>query len=106
MATGASIGQSTVGYDTQGVDDMLREIKTKVIIEAAEAMRSGTNSLCQSIDSIWVGASADQFKENMQSDITKISQQLEDSYYTLENRIWQIVSSMSEADQNLINSRA
>ncbi|MBR3236445.1 hypothetical protein IKF92_02075 [Candidatus Saccharibacteria bacterium] len=101
----ANIQQSTIGYDTQGVDDMLREIKTKVILEAAEEMKTSVNSLNEAIDSIWVGTSADQFKQNMQSDVTKISRKLEESYNVLESRIWGIVSSMSEADQNLIKSR-
>lgn len=106
MVAGTNIQQSTVGYDTQGVDDMLREIKTKVIVEAAEEMKTSVNALNEAIDNVWVGASADQFKENMQSDVAKISAKLEESYNTLENRIWGIVSSMVEADQNLIKGKS
>ena len=106
MVAGANTRQSTVGYDTQGVENMLREIKTKVIIEAAEEMKTSVNALTEAIDNIWVGASADQFKENIQNDVTKISNKLEESYNMLEKKIWDIVSSMVEADQNIIKNRS
>ena len=100
-----TIEGADVGYDKSGTDKLIADIKANVIEKAASEMKSNLNTLETSVDEIWVGHSADQFKQNMNTDVQNISDALNKTYEVLVSEINQIVSAMSQVDQELIKAR-
>ena len=74
-----------------------------------ECIQNGTNSslaeLRTEVDNVWVGASAEQFKKNMETDVERISEALRASYDVLQTELNTIVSKMDELDRNLVQGR-
>ena len=100
-----TIEGATVGYDTDGVMKLLQDIHDHVITEASDEMKNGVEELNTSVDEIWAGKSADQFKQNMLTDITTIRSALDATYDALRSEISQIVTAMSNVDEQLIEKR-
>lgn len=101
-----NIENATIGFDVNNVEAALNNLNTKVIQDAITKMNAKMSDLRNYVDSAWVGASAEQFKQNMESDKEKISQSLRDTYDILKSEMYQIISEMAAADEELVNRRA
>lgn len=101
-----TIEGATIGFDVNNVETALNNLNTKVIQDTIIRMNNAMGDLRQYVDSAWVGESAEQFKKNMETDKTKISEALEATYEVLKSEMYQIVNEMSAADQELVKARA
>lgn len=100
-----NIENATIGFDANNVETALNNLNTKVIQDTITKMTSSMSTLRDYVDSAWVGASAEQFKTNMESDKEKISQSLRDTYEVLKSEMYQIVNEMAEVDAELVKGR-
>ena len=75
-----NIEGATIGFDSNNVETALNNLNTKVIQDTIVKMNSSMSTLRDYVDSAWVGASAEQFKNNMEADKEKIAQSLRDTY--------------------------
>lgn len=100
-----NIEKATLGYDANNIQSLLNDINIEVIGEAISTMNSSLAELRTEVDNVWVGASAEQFKKNMETDVERISEALRASYDVLQTELNTIVSKMDELDRNLVQGR-
>lgn len=101
-----TIEGATIGFDANEIQALLNDMNTKCIEATINKMSQGMSDLRTTVDSAWVGASAEQFKKNMETDRETISKALNDSFNVLKGELNNIVNKMSEMDENLIQARS
>lgn len=100
-----NINNATIGFDVNNVESALNNLNTRCIQDTINRMNMSMSKLRDYVDSAWVGASAEQFKNNMETDKNKISQALQDTYDVLKSEMYQIVNEMASADSELVKGR-
>ena len=100
-----TIEGATVGYDRSGIQQLINDVRANVIESAQEKMKSSLDTLNTSIDDIWVGHSADLFKQNMATDVEAIRNALQTTYEIFSSEVAQISQAMGQVDQALIEKR-
>lgn len=104
---GLSIDGATIGYDANELNDAMQRLNTEVISVAIEKMTSGMETLRDQVDAVWVGKSAESFKNNMEFDKKVIIDALEKIRdEEIRGFMDQIVSNFDEIDQNLVKERS
>lgn len=104
---GLSIDGATIGYDAKELNDAMQRLNTEVISVAIEKMTSGMETLRDQVDAVWVGKSAESFKNNMEFDKKVIIDALEKIRdEEIRGFMDQIVSNFDEIDQNLVKERS
>ena len=101
-----TIENATIGFDANNVQTALNNLNTRCIGDAISKMNDSMQSLREYVDSAWVGASAETFKNNMEADKNKVSEALRDTYDILKSEMYQIVNEMAAADEALVERRA
>lgn len=101
-----NIEGATIGFDANNIEDALSNLNTQVIQQTIDKMNTEMGNLREYVDSAWVGASAEQFKTNMETDKDKVIQGLRDTYDALRSEMYQIVNEMSAADEELVKGRS
>lgn len=99
------IAGADVAYDTAGASSLLQKIKAECIEDAANALDSNFGELETATRDCWAGKGADNFLENVQTDIRVIKQALQTQYEILEGEINAITSQMQNIDENLVQKR-
>ncbi len=100
-----NINKATIGYDQNELHNALKEIQTEVIQKTCDALDTNISELESAIDEVWVGQSADNFKKNLENDVSKIQMALQSAYYALTSQFNQIITGMAEVDNNLVERR-
>jgi len=100
-----NIEGATLGYNAFNIQKLKNDINTNVIQRSITTMNIALVGLRTEVDKVWVGASAEQFKSNMEADVNKISEALHASYDTLCSELNQIIEKMDELDRNLVQGR-
>lgn len=104
---GLGINGATIGYDTNELNDAMQRLNTEVISVAIEKMTSEMATLREQVDAVWVGQSAESFKNNMEFDKKVIIDALEKIRdEEIRGFMDQIVSNFDEIDQNLVKERS
>ena len=67
-----NIEGATLGYDANNVQDALNSLNMQVIEGSKIRLKNSLLSLRETVDSVWVGQSAEQFKKNMDYDVDTI----------------------------------
>lgn len=101
-----TIENATVGYDANGIEQLLNNINTNVVEESHNKLGGGLNDLETTIEEIWRGESSTIFRNNMRDDVQKVEEAIDQVYDVLRGEISQIVEAMTQVDQNLIKNRA
>ena len=99
------ISGSDIGVDSNGVQTALNNLQTNVIQDTITKMNNSLGTLRSSVDDAWVGQSAENFKENMETDKNTIVDALNATFDTLKSEVNQIVTRMGEADEALVERR-
>ena len=89
-----TIEGATVGYDVNGMQDLINEVNTGCVVPACASLRKDVGMVRSTIDSVWVGASAEAFK-------TKLSNDTEDMCRTLTEVGDQIREQLNNAGSNV-----
>lgn len=100
-----NIENASIGFDANNVQKALGNLNTRVIQDTINKMNQSMSELRDAVDAAWVGASADQFKKNMETDKEKISDALRETYKVLESEMYQIVNEMAAVDEQLVKAR-
>ena len=100
-----NIEGATLGYDANNVQDALNSLNMQVIEGSKVRLKNSLLSLRETVDSVWVGQSAEQFKKNMDYDVDTICKALDETRGVLETELHEIVNKMNEVDQNLVQGR-
>ena len=100
-----TIEGATVGYDNEGVNKLSQDIKAEQIDAAISHMKGNLETWTSTVDEVWRGHSADIFKQNVQTDVEKITSALEKTHEALDAELKQIVKAMGNVDQELVKSR-
>lgn len=93
---------ATVGYDQEGVQTLLDDIKASLITESIEKLRGSETDLATALDEIWRGESEEAFKSNMHDDVETICKALGGAYTALEAEITRTRDAMGEVDNQLV----
>ncbi len=101
-----NIENATIGFDSNNIETALQNLNTRVIQDTINKMNQSMNGLRGYVDEAWVGASAEQFKDNIESDKKVIAESLQDTYGVLKSEMYQIVNEMARVDQELVKGRS
>ena len=97
-----NIEGASIGYDANNVQQALTNLNIQCIERTITTMNSEMVKLRDVVDSAWVGASAEQFKKNMQSNVEYIENQIEAAKTQLEDEFHNIINKMQDMDDNLV----
>ncbi len=101
-----TIEGSDYGYDKNGLDEALNNIKVQVIEEASKEISDGIDNIINSVEEYWVGAGAEMFKNNLLTDKDYITKRLNAVYEEkLVANFNAFLKDMQENDQNLVEKR-
>lgn len=100
-----TIQGATEGVDAHEVQAALNAIHSAVILDAQNTMRSQMNTLRNEVDNVWVGKSAEVFKDNMEADMNEIIKALDEEYKAIESTFHQVTNNFIEFDENLLQKR-
>ena len=99
------IAGADVAYDSAGASSLLQKIHAECIEDASNALDSNYNELETATRDCWAGKGADNFLENVKTDINVVKQALQMQYEILEGEINATTSQMKNIDENLVQKR-
>ena len=97
-----NIEGATIGYDANEVQTAMNNLNTICVKDATKSLNDNMATLREAVDAIWVGASAEAFKRNMEADKDSIVKGLEETYNILQSELYSIVDTMEQNDEALI----
>ena len=100
-----TISSATFGVDANELRTALNNINIQVIEKAVTTMRGKLVELQTAVDSVWVGKSAETFKNNMAADQNTVAKNLDATYKALESKFANIAKTMFEEEATLVNKR-
>ena len=98
---GLNIQSSTMGYDTVGLQDLIKNIKIDIIPAMATSIRNSKNDVRDTINSVWVGASANAFKDKLDRDTEVLCKTLMDLTEAVENDVKTAGVNVEELDAEI-----
>lgn len=100
-----TIENASIGYDSNGVKELLQKIQTEVVDETIKLMNQESQAINYSVENYWVGNSADTFKGNIQHDVSVVSNSLHREKEELEKKLNEIAKLMGDKEAEVISSR-
>lgn len=100
-----NISGADIGYDQNEVQTAINNLNTVCIADTIELMTSGMADLRTAVDAVWIGQSAESFKNNMETDKTNIINGLNDSETVISAQFADIISTWDDVDQNIVTER-
>lgn len=89
------------GFDANGVEKYLEEIKGIVLTKAAEKVKN-ISDIEKACNANWEGRAKEEFLENLKTDAEHVSEQYQNLYNTLVSEIQSVQASMANKDEALI----
>ena len=89
------------GFDAQGIENLLGEVKGCVIKNAANHARNDVSKIKTTCSQIWQGQSRDDFCNLLQQDANKFATALETLYTAFEKEIVNAGFNFDKFDKNL-----
>ncbi len=99
---GLTIAHADIGYDQSGVEALMKTIKTKIVDQAISELESAREKLVEELKPVWTGQSANNFTENMKTDIAAIAKVLDKTRGDLESALIKTANDMADIDRGLI----
>ena len=100
-----NIEGASIGFDINNIEAAINNLNVRCIGETIELMTSGFSEIQSTVDSVWVGASAEQFKNNIKYDIDNVAKALEETKELLKAEMYHIVNEMTAVDEVLVEAR-
>lgn len=98
----ADISDFNFGYDADGVNVYLENIRSIVLTEAAAAL-DDTSAIEKVCKEHWEGVARDNFLKNLKTDKDHVKEQFETLYSVLTTEIEQAQEAMDKKDYNMID---
>ena len=96
------INSATVGYDAEGIAELMNQIKAEVIEQAQNKLKESEATLDEALDAIWAGKSEETFKSNMHEDVLVVCDALDKAYDTLYAEVYKAGAAMGNVDAELV----
>lgn len=90
------------GFDVDGVEEYIKDIKSVVLTQAADAL-DDLGDIKQACEKHWEGQARDDFLKNVEDDKEHVKEQFEALYQVLVGEITQAQLVMAEKDRKLID---
>lgn len=98
-----SIGDMKYGYDSNGLQEYLDNIKSEYLTKAADAVMD-YSSIVSSCENEWEGQARDNFVENLKKDAQHVADQYQALYEALCSEFSSLASAMANKDEELIKN--
>ena len=96
-----NISGATSGYDVNGMQALITEVNTQCVVPACASLRRDVNEVRSTIDQVWVGASAEAFKNKLSDDTETMCQTLEEVGKQIQEQLNNAGSNVEEYDDAL-----
>ncbi len=96
-----NISSANIGYDVVGMNQLINDVNTQCVVPACASLRREANNLRQTIDTVWVGKSADAFKDKVTRDTETVCTTLEKVGEMIRNQMNNAGSNVEEYDQEI-----
>ena len=96
-----TIENATEGYDSSNLNALKEEIKTACIDPAIDDLGKGLEDLKNAIDQIWVGDSANRFKDKMENHISNAQKLMRTVKSDVELYLGNITVQLREVDESI-----
>ena len=93
-----NIDQANIGYDTVGIQEFINSLNLEVITELTQEMDAQIPKIREVVDQVWVGQSANAFKEKLERDTSIMKQTLETLKEDVEGQFAQIAKNIDNYD--------
>lgn len=97
-----AISDLQYGFDVDGVEEYIKDIKSVVLTQAADAL-DDLGDIKQACEKHWEGQARDDFLKNVEDDKEHVKEQSEALYQVLVGEITQAQLVMAEKDRKLID---
>ena len=92
------LSNSTLGTEQSNIEELIRNIDNNLINECIRVTEKDLNELVDSVDTMWIGITADEFKKKVLNDQEKFINILHDVAERMHQDIAQMSSNISNAD--------
>lgn len=96
------IGGASIGYDVQGIKNLMDEIRVEVVDKTIDTMHNKEAEIETWVSDAWVGTSADTFVENLKGYQDELEKVLIKAENGLRTEFHQIQAEIKNADNELI----
>ena len=96
-----NISSANLGYDVVGMNQLINDVNTQCVVPACASLRREANNLRQTIDTVWVGKSAEAFKDKVTRDTETVCTTLEKVGEMIRNQMNNAGSNVEEYDQEI-----
>ena len=96
-----NISGATSGYDVNGMQALITEVNTQCVVPACSSLRRDVNNVRSTIDQVWVGSSAEAFKNKLTEDTETMCKTLEDVGKLIQEQLNNAGSNVEEYDDAL-----
>lgn len=93
-----NIENATVGYSTVGLQDYINKINIEVVDKIIETINKTIPQLRETTDTVWVGQSADAFKQRLEDDSKTVIETLNSIKEMVEGQMAQIAQNVDNYD--------
>ena len=100
-----TIDKASQGFDRRGMQSYINEINTKLVDNACNRLNSGMKEIRAAVDQVWVGTSAETFKNNFEHDVDVIRDALQEARKICENALKEAGKAMGDLDHDLVQKR-
>lgn len=97
-----TIQEMKYGFDSQGIESYLQELKAIVLEQAAERIKD-ISIIEKTCNENWEGEAKERYVEQLKKSANHTAEQLENLYTILVSEITAIQNSMDSFDKNLFN---
>ena len=94
-----NITNANIGYDVSGMNQLIIDVNTECVIPANAALRREVAELRHTIDTVWVGKSAEAFKDKISNDTETLCKTLEETGEMIRNQMHNAGTNVEEYDQ-------
>ena len=99
-----NIEQAGIGYDTAGISNFLNKLNLDVIDDLVSKLHNNIGPLREAVDQVWVGQSANAFKEKLERDSETMIQTLEGIKDDVKAEFAQIAQNVDNYDSAIAES--
>ncbi len=96
-----NISGATSGYDVNGMQALITEVNTQCVVPACAALRREVQNVRTAVDGVWVGASAEAFKQKLTDDTETMCKTLEEVGKQIQEQLNNAGSNVEEYDDAL-----
>ena len=96
-----NISTANLGYDVNGMNQLITDVNVNCVVPTCSTLKSDAANIRQTIDAVWVGASAEAFKDKITRDTEAVCEALEKAGNLISSQMHNAGSNVEEYDQEI-----